>query len=97
MTGRYVAVPGPQYETPAEASWLAGFGAAVGMSTAPEVRAAARCGIDTMLLACIVNRSSAVADHDEVLATGARVAAGLRACLPAVLSAAWPLVFGPAA
>ena len=96
MVGRYVAVPGPQYETPAEAAWLAGFGAAVGMSTAPEVRAAIKHGLDTILLACVVNRSSAVALHDEVLVAGARLTAGLQACLPAVLGAAWPTVFGPA-
>ena len=97
MVGRYVAVPGPQYETPAEAAWLASFGAAVGMSTAPEVRAAGKHGLDTILLACVVNRSSAVAVHDEVLVAGAQLTAGLQACLPAVLGAAWPAVFGPAA
>ena len=42
--GRYVAVAGPQYETPAEAAWLRAYGEVVGMSTAAEVRAAAGAG-----------------------------------------------------
>jgi purine-nucleoside phosphorylase len=95
--GRYVAVPGPQYETPAEAAWLAGFGSAVGMSTAPEVRAAVGHGMETIVLALTVNRASAVSDHDAVLAAGARLTAGLQAGLPAALVAAWPLAFGTAA
>lgn len=92
--GRYVAVPGPQYETPAEAAWLASFGSAVGMSTAPEVRAAIGHGVETIVLALIVNRASAVSDHDAVLAAGGRLTAGLQVCLPAALTAAWPLAFG---
>ena len=33
--GVYVAVAGPQFETPAEVAWLAGYGDVVGMSAAP--------------------------------------------------------------
>jgi purine-nucleoside phosphorylase len=88
--GRYVAVPGPQYETPSEAAWLADHADAVGMSTAPEVRAAAELGVEIVVLAFVVNRASAVSSHDEVLAVGHRLAEGLRASLGAVLEAAWP-------
>jgi len=89
-TGVYVAVPGPQYETPAEVAWLAGYGDVVGMSTAPEVRAARRAGAELCLLSLVVNRAAAVGSHDEVLATAARFRAALGAALGAVLAARWP-------
>ena len=71
-------MPGPQYETPAEAAWLAGHGDVVGMSTAPEVRAARRAGAELCLLSLVVNRAAAVGSHDEVLATAARFRAAHR-------------------
>jgi len=40
LAGAYVSVCGPQFETPAEVAWLAGYGDVVGMSAAPEARAA---------------------------------------------------------
>ena len=89
-TGVYVAVPGPQYETPAEAEWLRGFGDVVGMSTAPEVRAARRAGAELCLLSLVVNRAAAVGSHEEVLATAARFRAGIGAALEPVLLARWP-------
>jgi purine-nucleoside phosphorylase len=85
VRGRYVAVPGPQYETPAEARWLAGYGDAVGMSTAPEVRAAREHGLETAVLALVVNRSGAALGHEEVLTQGQASAARLREALPAIL------------
>lgn len=91
--GRYVAVPGPQYETPSEVAWLAAFGDAVGMSTAPEVRAAGALGLETIVLAMVVNRAAAVVSHEQVLAAHGRFAPALAAGLPAVLAAAWPRVF----
>lgn len=95
-TGVYVAVSGPQYETPAEAAWLAGHGDVVGMSTAPEVRAARRAGAELCLLSLVVNRAAAVGSHDEVLATAARFRAGVGAALEAVLAARWPELAGGA-
>lgn len=83
--GAYVAVAGPQYETPAEAAWLAGFGDVVGMSAVHEVRAALDAGVAVRLLAVVSNRSGADLDHDEVLAAGAGAAAGLRRALARVL------------
>jgi len=88
--GVYVAVPGPQYETPEEVAWLAGYGDVVGMSTAPEVRAALRAGVELCLLSLVVNRAAAVGSHDEVLATAATFRAAVGAALAAVLAARWP-------
>lgn len=85
VRGRYVAVPGPQYETPAEARWLAAYGDVVGMSTAPEVRAAREHGLETAVLALVVNRSGASLGHEEVLATAGVMARRLAEALPAVL------------
>ncbi|HJW75247.1 MAG TPA: hypothetical protein VJ787_06205 [Thermoleophilia bacterium] len=85
VRGRYVAVPGPQYETPAEARWLAGYGDVVGMSTAPEVRAAREHGLETAVLALVINRSGAATAHGEVLARAQAMAIRLRDALPAFL------------
>ena len=89
-TGVYVAVAGPQFETPAEVAWLAGHGAVVGMSGAPEVRAARAAGAACCLLALVVNRAAAVGSHQEVLAFGGRLAGTLAAGLGAVVTARWP-------
>ena len=88
--GAYVAVPGPQYETPAEARWLAGCGDVVGMSTAPEVRAAGRLGVGRCLLSVVVNRASAVGSHGDVVAAASRLRETLAGRLAAALLARWP-------
>ncbi len=96
--GRYAAVPGPQYETPAEARWLATFADAVGMSTAPEIRTALGHGLEACVLSVVVNPSGAAGDHAAVLAAAAggaagrsgRGAASLARRLPRVLAARWP-------
>ncbi len=85
--GRYVAVPGPHYETRAEAAWLSGYGDVVGMSTATEVRAAARRRVPVCVLSLVTNVSGAALDHAEVLAAGARLAAGLERGLGALAAA----------
>jgi purine-nucleoside phosphorylase len=85
--GRYVAVPGPQYETPAEAAWLRGFGEVVGMSGASEVRAAGRRGLPVGMLSIVANSAGAALDHAEVLATGERLGARLAAGLATLAGA----------
>jgi purine-nucleoside phosphorylase len=93
--GRYVAVPGPHYETPAEAAWLRGYGEVVGMSTAAEVRAASGLGVPVCVLSLVANASGAALDHAEVLAAGARLAVGLEHGLGA-LTGAFMAGLGPA-
>ncbi len=87
-TGRYVAVPGPHYETPAEAAWLRGFGEVVGMSATVEVRAARRHALPVRMLSLVANRSGAASDHSAVLDAGTRLEARLAAAL-ATLTAAF--------
>jgi purine nucleoside phosphorylase len=89
-SGVYVAVAGPQFETPAEVAWLAGYGDVVGMSAAPEVRAVRAVGAACCLLALVVNRAAAVGSHEDVLAFGGRLAGTLAAGLGAVVTARWP-------
>jgi purine nucleoside phosphorylase len=88
--GVYVAVAGPQYETPAEVAWLAGYGDVVGMSAAPEVRAAQAAGAGCALLGLVANRAGAAGCHEAVLRAGALMAQALAAALPAALAARWP-------
>ncbi len=79
--GRYVAVAGPHYETPAEAVWLRSFGEVVGMSTATEVRAAGARDVPVCVVSLVANLSGASLDHAEVLAVGAGLGARLGAAL----------------
>ena len=73
-----------------EAAWLVGYADVVGMSAAPEVRAARLAGAACCLLALVVNRAAAVGSHEEVLATAGRLAAGLSAGLADAVRARWP-------
>lgn len=73
--GIYAEMLGPCYETPAEIRALRSCGAdAVGMSTAREIDAAHRLGMECAAISCITNRaaglSSGPISHEEVLATG---------------------------
>ncbi len=86
----YVSVSGPQFETPAEVAWLGGYGDVVGMSAAPEVRAAAASGVECCLLALVANVAAAVGSHDDVLAAGGRLARLLAAGLVGALVTRWP-------
>ena len=76
--GVYAFMGGPNYETPAEIRMLGILGAdAVGMSTAPEVLAAAHAGMDILGISCIANMAAGILDqplnHAEVMETAAIV------------------------
>jgi len=73
--GVYLHDSGPSYETPAEVAAMRVLGGdAVGMSTAPEVVAAAHAGVAVLGLSLITNECRAPGDtgvppsHEEVLA-----------------------------
>ena len=94
--GVYAAMPGPQYETPAEIGMLRTLGAdLVGMSTVPETIAARALGLDVVAVSLVTNLAAGVTgeplDHTEVLAAGAagsaRLTGALRALVPAVARA----------
>ena len=91
--GVYAAMPGPQYESPAEIGMLRVLGAdLVGMSTVPETIAARGLGLDVVAMSLVTNLAAGVTgqplDHTEVLAAGAagatRLTTALRALVPAV-------------
>lgn len=69
--GIYAAMPGPAYETPAEIRFLRLIGAdVVGMSTVPEVLAAAEVGLPTAAISVVTNYAAGLTDrplvHEEV-------------------------------
>jgi purine-nucleoside phosphorylase len=72
--GVYAAMPGPQYETPAEIRMLATLGAdLVGMSTALEAIAARAEGCEVLGISLVTNLAAGLGDpldHEEVLEAG---------------------------
>jgi purine-nucleoside phosphorylase len=75
--GVYLAVCGPNYETPAEIRAFRTLGAdAVGMSTVPEAIVARQCGVPVAAISCITNIAAAAPKsggallHQDVLAIG---------------------------
>lgn len=73
--GVYMYFPGPQYETPAEIRAARVLGAdAAGMSTVPEVIAAAHCGMDVLGFTLLSNMAAGILDRplseQEVLDAG---------------------------
>ncbi|MBI2609185.1 MAG: purine-nucleoside phosphorylase [Deltaproteobacteria bacterium] len=76
--GVYVAVHGPNYETPAEIRMFKTLGGdAVGMSTVPEVIVANQLQLTVCGISCITNMASGILNkrlnHMEVIQTAARV------------------------
>ena len=76
--GIYLAVCGPNYETPAEIRAFATLGAdAVGMSTVPEAIVARQWGLNVAALSCITNAAAGLGrkmlSHADVLETAERV------------------------
>lgn len=55
--GVYVGISGPSYETPAEVRMFRKWGGdVIGMSTVPEVIAAAHLGLPTAVISCVTNK-----------------------------------------
>jgi purine-nucleoside phosphorylase len=84
--GTYVAMPGPNYETPAEIEALrrAG-GTVVGMSVVPETTAARALGMRVLGLFSVTNLAGDPATHEEVLAMADEAARATSALLRAML------------
>jgi purine-nucleoside phosphorylase len=76
--GIYMALQGPNYETPAEIRMMRVLGAdAVGMSTVPEAIVARQMGMSTLGVSLITNAAAGVEEgpinHAEVMEMGHRV------------------------
>lgn len=85
--GVYAAVPGPAYETPAEARMLHRLGAdAVGMSIVPETMVANALGLRIAALALLTNNAGTATCHQDALAAVAALRPALQELLPLILT-----------
>ena len=92
LRGVYAAVPGPQYETPAEVRMLKLLGAhAVGMSTVPEAIQARALGLQVLGLSMLTNWAAGIApsalSHSEVVEVGQKASADLARLLTGLVAA----------
>lgn len=89
VEGVYAMLPGPHYETAAEAKALAMLGAdAVGMSTVLETIAARECGMEVLALSMItvVEGADTGIDPTEVVAQAAESSRALSAVLREIIT-----------
>ncbi len=73
--GIYTYMAGPSFETPAEIRALKILGADMaGMSTVPEIIAAAHAGVKSCAISCVTNKAAGILNkplsHEEVLEAG---------------------------
>jgi purine-nucleoside phosphorylase len=84
----YVGVPGPQYETAAEAQALITLGGdVVGMSVPAEALVARQAGLRVLALCAVANVAGRVGSHDDVLAGATAPAEKIQAITYELLSA----------
>ncbi|XP_060082302.1 purine nucleoside phosphorylase-like isoform X1 [Ylistrum balloti] len=90
--GVYCMLAGPSFETVTECKFLSMIGVDVtGMSTCPEVIVAAHCGMEVFGMSLVTNKavmqydSEQIANHEEVLETGALRSKDLQKLVAAML------------
>ena len=88
----YAWLPGPHYETLAEAEWVRRIGADVlGMSTVPEAIAGRECGLEVLGLSTVtaVEGDDSGIDPSEVVAVAERTAARMGPLLADLVREDW--------
>ena len=92
--GVYIQMNGPSYETPAEIRMARALGAdAVGMSTVPEVIAAAHMGVPVAGISCITNLAAGISQHPLTHAEVVEVAKAVESKFTDLLRAFIPRAF----